>query len=83
MLTKQQVCHALANGGAEALTMAFNFAKQKNSGLTAETQKRVLRLQGNKEADMALRKILCNTGGGRRTRRAKRSSRRTRHAKRQ
>ena len=83
MYTKQDVCSALANGGAEALAMAFDFARQQNSGLTAETKQKVLNLQRKKDTDMALRKILCHTGGGRRTRRAKRSSRRTRHAKRQ
>ena len=87
--TKQQVCRALTNKEAGAVNMAFDFAKQINSGLTLEIKKKVLKLEGNKEADMALRKILCqvkhsgSVHGGRRTRLAKRSSRRTRHAKRQ
>jgi len=91
--TKQQVCRALTNKEAGAVNMAFDFARQQNSGLTPEQKLRVnsLERQTRKyDVNESLIKILCRVkhsgsirGGGRRTRRAKRASRRTRHAKRQ
>ena len=88
MLTKTQIC-ALINKDAPTLQrealIFVNDTSNASSTLTLEQKATVIRLlnkPGKHDVSMPLRRIFCQVGG-RRTRRAKRSSRRTRHAKRQ
>ena len=46
MVTKNEICHALANMEAGAVNKAFDFARQQNSGLTPEQKLRVKSLEG-------------------------------------
>jgi hypothetical protein len=91
MSTKADICAGLLTGGAEFIDKALDFAEQQNSGLNIHTKQKVLKMKGktkSKDIKENLYRIICQPrrsggGGGRRTRRAKRASRRTRHAKRQ
>jgi len=85
MDTKADICKLIGVDAIMLKQKALAFARNKNSNLTPEIKSRVIRIlnkPGQHDANEALRKIFCQ-GGGRHTRRAKRSSRRTRHAKRQ
>lgn len=88
LLTKGEICALIGTSPIKLIEEALKFAKNTSnasSTLTPDQKKRVRRLlnkDGKHDVNEALRKIFCQ-GGGRRTRRAKRSSRRTRHAKRQ
>jgi hypothetical protein len=86
--TKTEICNLIGKDAPTLIYEALRFAKNTSnasSTLTPQqkaTVRRLLNKYGTHDVAMPLRKIFCQ-GGGRHTRRAKRSSRRTRHAKRQ